>query len=53
MQSGKHPERPEINDPPPSETGGLHGDELGHEPVDGIPPVDDTEGGIATDYDKD
>jgi hypothetical protein len=40
---GKHPEQPEINDPPPSESGGVHGrsDEVENLPTGGGVPNDE------------
>jgi hypothetical protein len=42
-QHGKRPEQPEINDPPPSETGGTRGDDIKNFPADGVPMDDGTE----------
>lgn len=42
-QHGKHPDQPEINDPPPSETGGMRGDDVENLPTEGVPVDDGTE----------
>jgi hypothetical protein len=42
-QHRKRPDQPEVNDPPPLETGGIHGDEVENIPTDGVPVDDGTE----------
>jgi hypothetical protein len=36
----KQPDQPEVNDPPPSKTGGMRGDNVESIPTEGV-PIDD------------
>jgi hypothetical protein len=47
-EHGKHPDQPEVNDPPPSETGGMRGDEVENLPAEGVP----VDGGAEADIER-
>lgn len=50
-QHGKHPEQPEVSDPPPAETGGMRGDKVEKLPTDGVPVDGGAEDDIETPID--